>query len=147
MALTRGERVTLIKRIAEALDAQPWANINLTLDEFGAPFLSDLDEWGTPYEYVTLRARRADDETMVGLHAHLYPDVELAQPATGGAGPWQARYFRLFLSHTNANKQLAGQIRKQLLGFGVDAFVAHDLIEPTKEWMDEIETALGTCDA
>lgn len=63
------------------------------------------------------------------------------------AGPWKEGFLRLFLSHTKANKQLAGKIRERLLEQGIDAYVAHDMIEPTKEWMDEIEVALRTCDA
>jgi TIR domain len=31
--------------------------------------------------------------------------------------------------------------------FGVDAFVAHDTIEPTRPWQDVIESALATCHA
>jgi hypothetical protein len=62
-------------------------------------------------------------------------------------GPWQKDHFRLFFSHTHPNKKLAGEIRADLLGKGIDLFVAHEMIEPTKEWMEEISVALATCDA
>ena len=81
-------------------------------------------------------------------YAHLYPDATMEEATSEVVpGPWKEGFFRLFLSHTKANKQLAGKIRERLLEQGIDAYVAHDMIEPTKEWMDEIENALRTCDA
>lgn len=148
MALTPGERVTLTKRIGETLMAQSFSDLDLVMDTFKAPESFRPDEaWdGEKYDYVLRRLRDSRDEILVGLHAHLYPDVSMEAAAAGAVGPWRDGHFRLFLSHTNANKKLAAQIRELLLGYGIDTFVAHDMIEPTKEWMDEIETALGTCD-
>ncbi len=146
MALTPGERITLIKLIGQAMETQPRADMDLALDQFGVEGLWDTDRVDSDYEYVTKRMGRATDDAVVGLHAHMYPDVS-GGPSTGTAGPWRAGFFRLFLSHTHANKVLAGELRRLLLDRGIDTFVAHDMIEPTKEWMDEIESALGTCDA
>src|SRR4051794_29398837 len=108
MALTPGERITLIKKIGVALSSEPQADMDLTLDEFGMPWLDQqFDDWNSQYEYVTLRVRRADDDDkIVALHTHLYPDAS-TEPSEGGAGPWLDGYFRLFISHTSANKQLA----------------------------------------
>jgi hypothetical protein len=149
MALTPGERITLTKRVGEALSGEQAADLFLVLETFGVPDGVRLQgDWASArYEYVLRRLRRASNEVLVGLHAHLYPDVSTEAATTGSVGPWMDGHFRLFLSHTNANKQLAAEIAARLAAFGVDAFVAHDMIEPTKEWMDEIETALGTCDA
>jgi TIR domain len=38
-------------------------------------------------------------------------------------------------------------VRDQLLPCGIDTFVAHEMIEVSKEWQEEIELALATCNA
>jgi hypothetical protein len=60
---------------------------------------------------------------------------------------WQKGFFRLFISHTSANKESAHRLKEQIAGYQIAAFVAHDDIEPTKEWEAEIERALRTMDA
>ncbi|HEX6687128.1 MAG TPA: toll/interleukin-1 receptor domain-containing protein [Solirubrobacterales bacterium] len=147
MALTPGERISLIKGISGSLAAESWTDISLTLDLFGIPEFDD--QWTDDYDYISRRLRQTgDDGALLGLYAHLYPDATVEDATSDAApGPWGEGFFRLFLSHTKASKQLAGKIRERLLEQGIDAYVAHDLIEPTKEWMDEIETALRTCDA
>ncbi len=57
------------------------------------------------------------------------------------------RFFRLFLSHKTDVKKNAFGLKEQLEPFGVSAFVAHADVEPTKEWQDEIESALASMDA
>lgn len=55
---------------------------------------------------------------------------------------WTPGMFRLFLSHVHTHKAEAGQIKRHLAILGVSTFVAHDDIEPTKEWQRVIERAL-----
>lgn len=145
MALSPAERISLIKKIAAALGEEPWTDLRLALSEFRVPEIEDAYGGGS-YGYVIECMKGANDEAVEGLHAYLYPDVSVT-PAIGAAGPWRENYFRLFLSHTHPHKDLAGGIRNFLLPRGVDSFVAHTAIEPTKEWRDEIESALATCDA
>jgi hypothetical protein len=58
---------------------------------------------------------------------------------------WAPFYFRLFISHVSARRELAGAISAGLRAHHIDAFVAHDAISPTREWQEEIEDALATC--
>jgi hypothetical protein len=60
---------------------------------------------------------------------------------------WQAGFFRLFISHTSANRDSAHRLKQAVSEYNVAAFVAHDDIEPTTEWEAEIERALRTMDA
>jgi hypothetical protein len=60
---------------------------------------------------------------------------------------WQQGFFRLFISHTSTNKDSAYRLKQALAEYNIAAFVAHDDIEPTKEWEAEIERALRTMDA
>ena len=67
--------------------------------------------------------------------------------AVGEHRLWVRGMLRLFLSHVSAHKVAVGQLKSELLRYGVDAFVAHEDIEPTLEWQAEIEEALGTTHA
>ena len=60
---------------------------------------------------------------------------------------WQAGYFRVFITHLAGNKASAHKLKEALAIYQVAAFVAHDDIEPTREWQSEIERALRTMDA
>lgn len=59
---------------------------------------------------------------------------------------WGAGHVRLFISHKTTAKIEAGEYKKVLLPYGVSSFVAHEDIEPTLEWQEEIERALFTMD-
>ena len=60
---------------------------------------------------------------------------------------WKQDHFRLFITHVATHKAIAHELKKQLEPFHVSCFVAHDDIEPTREWEDEIEEALRSMDA
>lgn len=59
---------------------------------------------------------------------------------------WQPGHFRLFISHAMEKRESAHRLKEALSIYQIAAFVAHDDIEPTKEWQAEIETALRTMD-
>lgn len=60
---------------------------------------------------------------------------------------WKPGLFRLFISHLTENKESASNLKKCLLMYGIDGFVAHEDIQPSKEWQLELEKALFTMDA
>jgi nucleoside 2-deoxyribosyltransferase len=60
---------------------------------------------------------------------------------------WQPGMMRLFITHLAKHKAFAARLQASLLNYGVSSFVAHNDIEPTSEWQNEIEAALATCDA
>lgn len=55
---------------------------------------------------------------------------------------WSAGRFRLFLSHVSEHRIAVGNLKIELAIRGVDSFVAHEDIEPSREWEKEIELAL-----
>lgn len=67
------------------------------------------------------------------------PDISLR--VWGGSG------YRVFLSHKAEAREEAASLKAQLCKFGIVAFVAHEDIEPTRPWQDEIENALASMDA
>lgn len=60
---------------------------------------------------------------------------------------WAPGHFRLFISHCSRVRQSAHNLKAALAPYQIAAFVAHDDIEPTKEWEAEIDSALRTMDA
>lgn len=60
---------------------------------------------------------------------------------------WKPGYFRLFISHISKHKDKAANLQRALLKYGISGFVAHEDIEPTKEWLVEIEKALLSMNA
>lgn len=53
---------------------------------------------------------------------------------------------RLFMSHLASRKKEVHDLSRMLKQFGFACFVAHDVIEPSREWRREIERALDSCD-
>mgnify|MGYP005876638531 CR=1 FL=1 len=55
--------------------------------------------------------------------------------------------YRIFLSHKTDVKENVARVKKSLESWGCSCFVAHEDIEPTKEWAKQIELALRSMDA
>jgi hypothetical protein len=62
-------------------------------------------------------------------------------------GIWDQDCFRLFATHKTEVKKETAKLKEQLRKYGISCFVAHEDIQPTKEWQGEIENALATMDA
>ena len=51
-----------------------------------------------------------------------------------------------FLSHLATEREFVGEVHRELGGISISSFVAHDNIDVSREWQDEIERALRTAD-
>ncbi len=54
--------------------------------------------------------------------------------------------IKAFISYSHSDRVLAKNIKDELQKYGVSAFLAHNDIEPSEEWIKEILTALNSCD-
>ena len=59
---------------------------------------------------------------------------------------WGLGAIRAFISHTSEFKERAKDMQTSLTRFSIASFVAHEDIEPMKEWETEIERALFSMD-
>lgn len=66
---------------------------------------------------------------------------------SGPSGAWPDGFVRVFLSHSAKYKAYAAEVAAALLPLGISGFVAHDSMEVTKPWQEQIEAALGTAEA
>jgi hypothetical protein len=60
---------------------------------------------------------------------------------------WEPGHLRVFLSHKAEYKEKATALKNACFSSGLSCFVAHEDIEPTKEWQAEIELALFSMEA
>ena len=146
--MTPGERVTAIKSIGDALGGTDWSELQLTLNEFGIiPIEEEFS--GQKWDYVLAVLQGEPDDKIVALLQFVHGAATAAQVPTVEIRklPWATSRFRLFASHKAEDKVLVSEIKQKLAWFAVDVFVAHEDIEPSKEWIEEIDLALDTCDA
>lgn len=57
---------------------------------------------------------------------------------------WLPGYFRAFISHISANKARMSAMKSTLAHWGISAFVAHEDIQASREWRDEVEAGLDS---
>jgi len=138
------QRINLIEDIAAALSKETWNLIDLTLKQFDLPWSNTWDSRDRS-GYVMEMTSKAADDTLVELARHLGVLTELDSAETPTF--WKAEEQRIFISHLAASKKSAGALKTALEDYGFACFVAHDDIEPTQEWQDQIALALSTMDA
>jgi len=57
---------------------------------------------------------------------------------------WKDGYFKVFVSHLSSNRERMSAMKSSLSIWGISAFIAHEDIEASKEWRDEVEAGLET---
>lgn len=144
MPLSPSKRIELIKYISVRLGPEDWALIDLTLKQFGLP---RSDQWSSSREsYVIHMVEDASDATLTELATHCgLPSPEASTPSIEPQF-WRKGMLRVFVSHLSSHRAEAAALQSNLYRFGISSFVAHNDIEPTAEWLLEIESALSTCD-
>ena len=80
-------------------------------------------------------------------YSHLGCELDLSLSSDPVPSFWGDGHFRLFISHLWEHRLFAGHIEDELRDFAISSFIAHQDIEPTQVWQNEIESALATCDA
>jgi hypothetical protein len=143
MTLTPSQRVRYMTEISRRLSTEGWAVIDLTLRQFG--FTTDDDWRGGLDSYVLNMLESGFDSDIEALASHV--GIDTGRQSALQPSFWTPGFFRLFISHSSVIKAKAGELQGALGKFGISGFVAHNDIEPTKEWQSEIELALATCDS
>ena len=143
MTLSPSARVRIICEVGRRLGGAEWSVIYLTLRQFNFPNSDWHDD--DRQAYVMRMIEDGDDDLLLSLGRHL--NYEFIPPnSTIEPIFWKSDFFRLFISHLAKHRRFVADIQDKLLALGISSFVAHNDIEPTREWQDEIETALATSD-
>lgn len=77
----------------------------------------------------------------------LIPPGALAIGVVPPANWKDTKAFRLFISHISKDKLIATRLKTALAKYDIAGFVAHEDIQPTLAWLDEVERGLQTMDA
>jgi TIR domain len=138
-----GKRLSTLKSVADGLAPASRHEIDLTLRQFGVAGVEKT--YGDSYEYVLDRLESAEDATLTALAT--YVGSTRSSRVEDADDLWDTDTFRLFASHINGRKGYVTKVKRRLARLGIDVFVAHADIQPTKAWEQEIRRALASCDA
>ena len=149
--LSHNDRFQLKTELLEKIAGDDWSSdrINILLSEFGAgPW--PLSGWDTPSLSDIISAQ--NDEALKGMYEIAFQGQKArigTQESSGLAelGRWKSGYVRVFFSHSAIYKGYVTEIADFLKKLGVHAFVAHESMEPTLDWQQQIEEALDSMEA
>ena len=146
------DRLKLVDRIGRELQSRmTYPDIKVYLSGFGVDTdMPTTDNGGSKWVYVKDLLTNESENTIFKIadeleidHGYTYQNaVEIPDSKF-----WAPNHFRLFLCHLSTFKVKTAQLQKTLVEYGISSFVAHEDIEPTTEWQDEIEKALFSMDA
>jgi len=54
--------------------------------------------------------------------------------------------YKGFISYAQGDREIAGQVKDELADYGINGFLAHEDLEPTVQWQEEITKHLKACD-
>ena len=107
------------------------------------------DYWATHGGYGSWAVRHNMVRELFGPVRQQLEDLEEgtsspveARGSAEGEQLWTPGTLRLFLSHTSTHKVQVGLLKFELARLGVSCFVAHEDIEPSTEWQEEIMAAV-----
>ncbi len=145
------ERLTVIEKIAKELQSRmSFSDIVNYLSQYKIKTLPVAD-YRSKYVYGKDVLNQVSDITLIEIGKELSIDHQFQVDDISYSDKelkfWKPGHFRLFISHISAFKVTVAHLRDNLGIYGISSFVAHEDIEPTQEWMIEIEKALSSMDA
>ena len=144
------EKIKLIDDIGRALQARmTFADIHGYFGAYGIP-TDHNPSFNSKYVYVKEILPKIEDELIIKIANELnilqnFPNSSYSNNNTTTF--WKTGHFKLFISHLASFKETIGHLKAALEKFCISGFVAHEDIEPTMEWQEEIEKGLFTMDA
>lgn len=145
------EKIKLIDDIGRELQQRmTFSEIDTYFQSYGIP-TDHTPSYHSKYVYVKEILPNVSDELVIELANELEIShnfkSKLPVFKDNSTSFWKAGHFKLFISHLSTFKKTIGLLKIALEKYGISAFVAHEDIEPTKEWQEEIEKGLFTMDA
>jgi hypothetical protein len=147
------DRVHAERQLLAAFNNQlNWAEIDIFFRRMHIPH----PEFGGESYSLTDLTRgylaECSDETLLNIAQQLDLDVTPEHGnenaiVLGDSKYWLIDHLRVFISHVHTAKLQAGGLRNALRRYGISAFVAHEDIDTSDEWRDEILRALMSMDA
>lgn len=142
------EKIELLDKIGTELQSRmTFADIDTYFRGHGIPTQDEYPH-NSKRSYSKDMLSRVDDELLFKIAAELnIIGAPVSTTTPKEVSFWKPGHFRLFLSHLASFKAQTSHLQTALRKYAISSFVAHEDIEPTREWQDEIEAALQTMDA
>ena len=145
------EKIDLIEKIASELQSRmTFVDINVYLKAYNIDISISTSGVNSKRIYVKELLSTVSDGIVLEIADELnIPNNNVTTTKNNVADPtfWAPFHFKLFLSHLSSFKKTASLLQIALKSYGISGFVAHVDIEPTKEWLEEIEAGLSSMDA
>lgn len=144
------KKLSTVKRLSRELQQRyTFAEIQHIFDEYGIAY-NTRRSWSSKWVFAE-EALNKVDWTLLGRLADELQLTPLATLAALADPPnhWADTHrFRLFISHLAKDKDVyARRLRDCLLPYCISGFIAHEDIEPTKDWQQQIVKALHCMEA
>ena len=109
---------------------------------------SDIDPQYESYTaYLADCLKNTSSDVLLEMAGYFDLDVpKIISKTPESTSYWSGSDFNVFISHASADKHKAHQLKNALVAYEIKSFVAHDDIEPSSHWQDEIHIALRTMD-
>lgn len=145
------EKIKLIDDIGRELQKRmTFSEIDIYFETYGIP-TDHQPSYNSKYVYVKEILPKINDEIVIQIANELNIEhnfqSKLPVFKDNSTTFWKTGHFKLFISHLSTFKITIGHLKTALEKYGISSFVAHEDIEPTKEWQDEIEKGLFSMDA
>lgn len=145
------EKIKLVDDIGRELQSKmTFSEIDSYFQSYGIP-TNHTPSFHSKYVYVKEVLPKINDEIIIEIANELNIEhnyqSKLPVFKDNSTSFWKIGHFKLFISHLSSFKHKTGILKSELEKFGISGFVAHEDIEPTKEWQEEIEKGLFSMDA
>jgi len=144
MALSHRDRFKLKSNVTDSLMSDQWSyqKADLLFSEFGLGHIDASDYSDSIVGALSF----ANDSVLVEMYG-VVMGVDIEEvidvvEASDGTGMWRSGMVRLFLSHSAIQKSFIADVANELAVVGIHGFVAHDAMEYSKPWQEQIEKAL-----
>lgn len=139
------ERIELLDRIGRELQSRmSYSDIDVYLGAHGVDCKDFQPSTNSKWVYVKEILANAEEELLLSIANDLELEHGFSSAAPKEATFWKAGHFKLFLSHLASFKVNTTRLQTALKKYAITSFVAHEDIEPSREWQIEIEAALQT---
>lgn len=140
------DKISLLDKIGRELQSRmSYSDIDVFLGAHGIDCKDFQPSTNSKWVYVKEVLADASEELVIRIANELDHNYSVASPKQ--ANFWKTGHFKLFLSHLASFKAQTSRLQQALKKYAITSFVAHEDIEPSREWQIEIEAALHTMDA
>lgn len=146
------DRIELVNKIGRELQSRmTFQEIDTYLQSFAID-ISSFQKGNSKWVYVKEILPHTTDNIILEIANELKVEHEILdlngeEDLFIDTNFWKPGHFKLFLSHLSSFKGKISLLKNELEKYGISAFVAHEDIEPAKQWQDEIEKGLFSMDA